>query len=162
MYQLSSIAFRAFLCCVAFFGFSCSRQDPAPAQNEAAPASTADSSSQSSQATGLPRPESVRIEQVRVRNGVKYLAVGNSDGIYHLWCNVKSEGCVTPIPGKDYLVFTKTTQWQFPGATKVATLEFFQNFSVKYSNQENIALVPADQSSAAFGVYALNSWESGP
>jgi hypothetical protein len=140
---------------------SCSSQNPSSSgDSEAAPASTVDPSSQTPRP--LTPPEVVHTQQVRVKNGVKTLTVGNSEGRYHLWCNVRSEGCVTPIPGKDYLVFTKTTLWQFPGAKKVATLEFFQSFSVSYSNQENIALVPADQSSAAFGVYALNSWEKLP
>jgi hypothetical protein len=59
------------------------------------------------------------------------------------------------VPGKDYFVFSKTTRWQFPGATKVATLKFFQDFSVTYNDQENVALVPSD---GPFGMYTLDSW----
>jgi hypothetical protein len=93
----------------------------------------------------------VRAEEVRIENGLKTLTVGNSQGRYRLWCNTKADSCVSPVPGRDYLVFSKTTRWRFPGAAEVATLKFFQDFSVTYNNQENIALIPADQSGAVFG-----------
>ena|ERR1700737_4888120 len=94
---------------------------------------------------------------------VKHVTVGNAVGHYHLWCNSKAAACISPVPNKDYYVFSKETHWQFPGATKVADLAFFQDWSVTYNNQENIALVTVKKDDPIvddpFGMYALDSWE---
>jgi hypothetical protein len=105
---------------------------------------------------GLIPPEIVRAEEMRIVSGSKILTVGNSQGHYHLSCKAKLDSCVTPAPGKDYLLFTKSTRWKMPGATDCcATLKFFQDFSISYNDQENIALVPDD---GPFGIYVLESW----
>jgi hypothetical protein len=135
---------------------SCSSSPPkaasANAQVKAAPSPTV---VQPNPNEGLTPPEVVRSEEVRIEHILKYVTVGNAQGHYHLSCNAKLDSCITPVPGKDYFVFSKTTRWQFPGATKVATLKFFQDFSVTYNDQENVALVPSD---GPFGMYTLDSW----
>src|ERR1039458_4547127 len=68
-------------------------------------------------------PETVRMEKVVFVNGVKNLTVSNADGRYALACNSNLDSCATPTPGKDYLLFTKSTNWKFPGATGYITLE---------------------------------------
>ncbi len=144
---------RKLLCASVMFGLvfvvSCSSSPPKQSVN----AVKAASDSTVVQPDPQRQPES---EEVRIENGLKTLTVGNSHGHYHLWCNIKANACVTPMPGKDYLVFSKTTRWRFGASKEVATLKFFQDFSVIYNNQENIALVPADD--GPFGTYARLSW----
>ena len=84
--------------------------------------------------------------------------MGNADGEYVLSCDIAEETCVTPLPGKDYYLFTKTTKWKFSGATKYATLEFFQDFTISYNNAENIALIPTAAGDSQVGMYWLSSW----
>ena len=149
-----------------FFCTSCSggpqKSASASAQANSASRTTLAQPSPQQQAEGLIPPEVVRSEEVRIKDGAKLVTVGNAHGRYHLWCNIKTESCITPMPAKDYLVFASTTRWQFPGAPCCATLQLFEALSVTYNNQENIALVPADRSSAEFGMYGLNSWEKKP
>jgi hypothetical protein len=57
-------------------------------------------------------PEFVRVENVRLEEGVKIIIVGNDNGRYVLSCNIKASGCMTPLPGIDYLVFKKDTRCQ--------------------------------------------------
>jgi hypothetical protein len=104
-------------------------------------------------------PEIVRCERVTVENGVKRLTVGDAQGHYLLSCDTSQKSCITPTPGKDYLLFTKTTRWKFPGGEEFATLEFLQDFSISYKDAENIALIPAEQRSP-IGMYGLLSWEN--
>ena len=65
---------------------------------------------------------------------------------------------VTPAPSKDYFLFNKTTKWKFPGATGYVTLDWLQDWSIKYTNLENIALVPDEGARTAIGMYWLVSW----
>jgi len=154
---------RKLLCASVMFGLvfvvSCSSSPPKQSVNAVKAASDSTvvqpDPQRQPEETFTP-PEVVRSEEVRIENGLKTLTVGNSHGHYHLWCNIKANACVTPMPGKDYLVFSKTTRWRFGASKEVATLKFFQDFSVIYNNQENIALVPADD--GPFGTYARLSW----
>ena len=110
------------------------------------------------QNVGLIPPEVVRSEEVQIESGVKTLTAGNAHRRYHLFCNATVDSCVTPTPDKNYLVFSKTTRWQMPGAKVPLTLKFLQDFSVTYNNQENIALFPADpDTDSSFGMYGLLS-----
>jgi hypothetical protein len=103
-------------------------------------------------------PETVRMEKVVFVNGVKNLTVSNAEGRYALACNSDLDSCVTPTPGKDYLLFTKSTNWKFPGATGYITLEWIQKWSGTYNKEENIALLPAEGDRSNMGMYWLISW----
>ncbi len=137
--------FLAVLNLTLFFGVSCSggpqKSASSSAQANSASRATVAQPNPQQQAEGLIPPEVVRSEEVRIKDGAKM---------------------VMAMPAKDYLVFASTTRWQFPGAPCCATLQLFEALSVTYNNQENIALVPADRSSAEFGMYGLNSWEKKP
>ena len=110
---------------------------------------------------GIVPPEIVRSEEVHIRSGVKSLTVGNANGHYSLSCNTNALGCMTPTPGKNYLLFTKTTRWKLPGAKEYLTLEFLQDWTVTYNQAENIGLVPGDEGSPGeLGMYWLRSWSS--
>jgi hypothetical protein len=87
-------------------------------------------------------PEVVRFENVHVDGDVRIVTVGNANRHYSLSCNVKAAGCITPEPNKNYLLFNKDTRWKMPGAKDFISLAFVQNWTVKYSEGENIGLVP--------------------
>jgi hypothetical protein len=113
------------------------------------------------------RPQIVRVEKIDIRNGVKYLQVGNSNGTFSIAGNQEQENCITPAPETDYFLFTKQTRWRFSGAKGFATLELFQNWSIRYNNEENIALVPAIRDKNGewricgdWGIYWLESWRA--
>jgi hypothetical protein len=108
---------------------------------------------------GTTRPETVRAESVRVVKGVKMLSVGNGQGHYQLSCNTSQDSCVTPVPDRDYLLFTKETRWKKPGAKDFLTLKWLQDWSGSYNNEENIALIPADDEGTSIGIYWLHSWD---
>ena len=74
---------------------------------------------------------------------------------------MKADNCLTPAPGKDYYVFDKNSKWRMPGATKSMTLSWIQDWSVKYPNGENIALIPAGGGAPQeMGMYWLDSWSA--
>jgi hypothetical protein len=98
------------------FAVSCSSSPPKSAAANAAPESTVVQPNQPQQNAGLTPPETVRSEEVRIVPDLKLVTVGNSLGQYHLSCNAKVDSCVTPMPGKGYLVFSKETRWKLPGA----------------------------------------------
>src|SRR5437588_336208 len=79
------------------------------------------------------------VASVRVVKDVKMLSVGNGQGHYQLSCNTSQDSCVTPVPGRDYLVFTKETRWKKPGAKDFLTLTWLQGWSGSYPKEENIA-----------------------
>jgi len=143
---------------------SCTSSPTKPAsessQVKAAPGSTLEQSNPQQQTDGLVPPEIVRSEGVRIEKGVKMLTVGNVQGHYLLSCNTNQDGCVTPTPGQDYLLFSKTTRWKFPGAKDFMTLEWIQDWTGTYNNEENIALLPRDRHSPTrMGMYWLRSWD---
>jgi hypothetical protein len=109
---------------------------------------------------GTVAPEIVRSEAVRIEDGVKMLTVSNLQGNYLLSCNSDLDSCITPAPGKDYLLFTKSTRWKLPGAEDFLTLAFIQGWSISYNNGENIALLPEHPRGGPkeFGMYWLRSW----
>ena len=105
-------------------------------------------------------PEVVRVENVRLEEGTKIIIVGNDTGRYVLLCNIKAIGCMTPLPGIEYFVFTKDTRWKFSGATEFMTLKFIQDWTESYANTENIGLFPKNSGlgQGRFGVYIFESW----
>jgi hypothetical protein len=110
---------------------------------------------------GMVPPEVVRSEEIHIEDGRKMLTVGNIQGHYLLACKASLDSCVTPVPGKDYLLFTKATQWRMPGAKDKINLAWIQDWTVSYPNQEeNIALVPDGDSPGGLGMYWLRSWNS--
>jgi len=148
-----------------FVGVSCSSSGSPqkPAQTSAVkPASVATveqpTNTQSDDLLGTTRPETVRGESVRIVKGMKMLTVGNTQGHYQLSCDAKQDSCITPVPGRDYLLFTKDTRWKKPGASDFLTLKWLQGWSGSYNNQENIALIPADNEGITIGMYCLRSW----
>ena len=143
---------------------SCSRSTNKSAstnsQTKEASAPTSDQSNEQQKAEALVPPETVRSEEVRIEMRVKMVTVGNAQGHYRLSCHTDVDSCVTPEPGKDYLLFTKTTRWRFPGAKEPMTLAWLQNWLGAYTNEENIALMPADKGDRTHtGMYWLRSWE---
>ncbi|GAC1440237.1 MAG: hypothetical protein NVS1B11_20700 [Terriglobales bacterium] len=102
-------------------------------------------------------PETVRVQKVVFDNQLKRVTVSNNEGRYVLACNANQDNCVTPTPGKDYLLINKTTKWKLPGATGYLTLKFLEDFSITYNNEENIALLAAEGDST-IGMYRLISW----
>jgi S1-C subfamily serine protease len=107
---------------------------------------------------GLTPPEVVRSEEVQIDGRIKRITVGNANNRYHLMCNGETDSCRTPVPDKDYLVFSEATRWRMPGAKEPLTLKFLQDFSVSYQGQQNIALVPSDPDDFnSFGIYMLLS-----
>jgi hypothetical protein len=91
------------------------------------------------------RPEVVRLENVQVEGNMKTVYVGNTSVHYALYCNLKAVGCITPGTDKNYLLFTKDTRWKMPGAKDFISLQFVQEWTVKYKEEEgteNIGLVP--------------------
>jgi hypothetical protein len=54
-------------------------------------------------------------------------------------------------------LFTKTTKSKFPGATGSVTLEWLEEWSGTYNNQETVALIPAQGDRSQIGVYWLSS-----
>ena len=149
-----------------FFGVSCSSSGVSqkPAQTNAAKPASASTvveptKTQPDDLLGTTRPETVRGESVRIVKGMKMLTVGNDQGHYQLSCDTKQDSCVTPVPGRDYLLFTKDTRWKKPGASDFLTLKWLQGWSGSYNNQENIALIPADDEGITIGMYCLRSWD---
>jgi hypothetical protein len=138
---------------------SCTSSQPAPAT---APVAINPVPVKDEEGNELTEPEKVRSKQVQIDNsrGVKVVIVGNVNGEYTLGCSRKGDNCVTPVPGKDYYVFNKNTKWKLPGATKSVTLSWIQDWTVKYPNGENIALVPAEGGAPPeeMGMYWLQSW----
>jgi S1-C subfamily serine protease len=107
---------------------------------------------------GLTPPEVVRSEEVQIDGRIKRITVSNPNNRYHLMCNAETDSCRTPVPDKDYLVFSEATRWRMPGAKEPLTLKFLQDFSVSYQGQQNIALVPSDPDDFnSFGIYVLLS-----
>lgn len=95
--------------------FSCSTPSATkPASDKAqvkpTPGYTVDQPNPERQADALIPPETVRSEGVRIEYGAKTLTVGNAQGRYLLSCNISDDSCITPIPGKNYLLFTKATK----------------------------------------------------
>jgi hypothetical protein len=74
---------------------------------------------------------------------------------------MKADNCVTPTPGRAYYLFNRNTKWKMPGATKTITLSWIQDWSVKYPNGENIALIPVEGGEPGeMGMYWLDSWSA--
>ena len=94
------------------------------------------------QAQDIVPPEVVRFENVRIDGDMRIVTVGNAKKHYSLFCNVKAEGCITPERNKNYLLFNKDTRWKMPGARDFISLAWIQDWTVKYNDGENIALVP--------------------
>lgn len=136
---------------------SCTSSQPTPA---AAPAVVKPVPVKDEEGNVLTEPEKVRSKQVQNDNrGVKIVTVGNANGNYTLGCNMKAENCLTPVPGRDYYLFNKNSKWKMPGATKSITLSWIQDWSVKYPNGENIALIPVEGGDPQeMGMYWLDSW----
>ncbi len=160
-------ALLASLIFFVIFGASCSHapqtsSSASPVLKTPSSAATEQSKQEKGDQTdflGTTPPETVRVESVRIVKGVKNLSIGNAQGRYALACNTNQDSCVTPIPGKDYLLFTKSTRWKKPGAKDFITLEWLQHWSGSYNDQENIGLIPADDSGITIGIYWLRSWE---
>ncbi len=107
-------------------------------------------------------PEVVRLENVIVDGGLKFIYVGNANNHYRMFCNVKADSCITPEANKNYLLFNSDTRWKMPGATDFLTLKFIQDWTVSYSQGTNIGLVAEDTKSVGpdLGMFILD--ETGP
>lgn len=113
---------------------------------------------------GAPEPEVVQLVRIEVLDRMKHVAVGNGTGDYMLVCDPDANrdygvSCLSPRPGRDYLLFTADTRWLMKGAARPMSLQFMQDFSVTYTGKENVGLVPARGSDGdGFGVYYLLAW----
>lgn len=103
-------------------------------------------------------PEIVRLEKITVSGRGKTVVVSNREGRYTLQCNLELDTCLSPKPGRDYWLFTKTTKVKMPGASDYMTLKFLIGYSGSYNHQENIALVPVTEDRSNWGIYWLKSW----
>jgi hypothetical protein len=88
------------------------------------------------------RPEVVRFQSVHVDGDVKTVMVGNTNRRFSLSCNIKTDGCITPEPNQNYLLFNSYTYWNLPGEKQSITLAFLQDWIARYNDGENIGLVP--------------------
>ena len=118
---------------------------------------------------GPPEPEIVQLESVETTEGMLRVTVGNVAGDYVLVCNldvnkeVGVQSCLAPRPQRNYLLFRKNTKWLIKGAKEPASLEFMQDWSVTYSDRENIGLLPAKNSEEEhFRLFWLSSWTAKP
>ena len=139
---------------------SCKSQLPPPPAVAATPVPAKPALPKDENGYDLPIPEIVRSRQVRIENGdLKIVIVGNNNGEYTLFCNTKADNCTTPVPAKDYYVFNKDTKWKMPGAKDYMTLKWIQDWTVKYNQAENIALIPVEGGGPSeLGMYGLSSW----
>lgn len=87
-------------------------------------------------------PEIVQGNRVTVDGDVKRVTMESDTGRYVLSCNLKAAGCITPAPQGRYYLFTKSTQWQMPGAKQLIDLNFVQDWTVSYPNGKILALFP--------------------
>jgi len=107
-------------------------------------------------------PEVVRFENVRIEDDVKTVTVGSANRHYSLYCNTKTDGCITPEANKNYFLLNKDTQFKMPGAKGLMTLSFVQDFTVKYNKGENIGLVAAeDVIGPSLGIFLLDTTGGG-
>jgi hypothetical protein len=107
-------------------------------------------------------PEIVHSKQVRIEpRDLKTVIVGSEKGEYNLFCNTKAANCLTPVPARDYYVFNDNTKWKMPGAKDHISLKWIQDWTVKYNQSENIALMPVEGGAPEeIGVYGLSSWKA--
>ena len=111
------------------------------------------------------RPQIVHSEKMEVRDGAKFITVGNDSGTWALGCNQNQKTCITPVAGMDYFLFSKETKWKWPAATGSTSLALMQDWTGSYNNQENVALVPVSfdaskgwKMESEWGIYWVVSW----
>lgn len=102
-------------------------------------------------------PEVVQLENVKIDGDMKMIYVGNNNKHFMLYCNVKADGCITPEPDSNYLLFDANTRWMMPGAKTYLTLSIIQDWTVKYNSGENIGLVPQGNTKGGLGIFLLDS-----
>jgi hypothetical protein len=141
---------------------SCTSQAPTPAAATTPIVNKKPALPKDENGMDLPIPEIVRSKKVSIEgSGVKTLTVGNANGDYNLFCNTKADNCLTPVPARDYYVFNENTKWKMSGAKDYITLKWVQDWTVKYNQAENIALVPVEGGAPQeIGVYGLSSWRA--
>ena len=116
-----------------------------------------------------PEPEVVQLKSVETVDRTLHVTVGNTAGDYVLVCNLDAntevgpKSCTAPNPQRNYLLFRSNTKWLIKGAQEPMSLEFMQNWSVKYNDAENIGLLKAKTSKEEnFRVFWLSSWTAKP
>jgi hypothetical protein len=138
---------------------SCKSQAPTPAVAATTPIVSKPALPKDENGIDLRMPEIVRSRKVSIEGGLKTITVGNANGDYTLFCNTKASNCLTPVPAKDYYVFNDNAKWKMPGAKDYITLKWVQDWTVKYNQAENIALVPVEGGAPEeIGVYGVSSW----
>jgi len=104
-------------------------------------------------------PEVVQFENSFMDHDTRIVIVGNEKGSYQLYCEPKAASCIAPKEGMNYLLFDKNTYWKMPGATGFITLEFLQDWTIVYNNNEteNFGLIPEKGAAAPneIGMYVL-------
>jgi hypothetical protein len=136
---------------------SCTMSAGNSTQSAVKAVSSANKKQSNVQADRVVPPEVVQCKNVRTSDGIKFITVTGKTDQYHLSCNLKAAGCITPESGKNYLLFNKTTRWKLPGAKDFMTLTWVQDWTVSYNQVENIALVAEDDSSEKLGMFRLDS-----
>jgi hypothetical protein len=114
---------------------------------------------------GAPEPEVVQLKSTEMIEGMMHVTAGNVAGDYVLVCNPSAnkesgvQSCLAPRPQRNYLLFRKYTKWLVKGAKEPLTLEAMQDFTVTYTNKENIMLYPAKNSEDEYPrMFWLLSW----
>jgi hypothetical protein len=115
--------------------------------------------------SGAPAPELVQLEHAETVGETLHVTVGNSTGDYVLVCDLSAnkdsgiQSCIVPHPSAPYMLFRGDTKWLMKGARDPMTIDFMQDFSVKYNNAENIGLAPARPlAGETFQMFWLLSW----
>jgi hypothetical protein len=67
---------------------------------------------------------------------MKRVVLVGPEGTYVLFCNLKAQGCINPLPGRPYRMITEST-------TGKPDLAWIKNWYVSYDHAETVGVVPA-------------------
>jgi hypothetical protein len=117
--------------------------------------------------SGAPEPEVVQLGKIEDVQQQRNVTVGNAAGDYVLVCspvaydNSAVPSCISPRPGRNYLLFRENTLWLRNGEKDPITLQSVQRLAVNYNHLRNVALVAAQQTDGEPpGVYWISSWKA--
>lgn len=104
-------------------------------------------------------PETVRVERIDFAKNAKNITMSNGAGKYILSCDATADSCLSPSPGRDYLLFNKNTKCKLRWSDDYVTLDSVMGWIMPYKG-ENIAILPADADGdlEQRGIYRLVSW----
>jgi hypothetical protein len=109
---------------------------------------------------GVVPPETVRVEKQIIDGETRYATVGNDKGHYWLFCNTGTSGCIDLQAGKNYFLVNSRTRWKLPGAKEFMTLNFIQDWTVKYNKGQSFGLIP-EGFDGDMGMFLLDTFGAG-